>query len=232
MTYEEAVDYPAGRDLDVLIAEKVFGYRIVSREWPCDTFYLPNPSPYLQSIDDPDKPYEPDSFDGSEIEPDALEPVFDVGGDGYRGICIVPHYSTQDGPAVDIIRRMCELGWHWCVHDTDQYADEETAKRLPFYCYFARPTADGGHAEPEAGGDTFALSVARAALSAFCEITYDIGGRMMCLVSHQNGVIVEVYSRAKYGLAPQYMVEFDGIPGITPRNHDEIVLISKTESNL
>ena len=169
MTYEEAVNYPAGRDLDVLIAEKVFGYRIVSLEWPCDDFFCPNPTPWQQSLDDPDKPYEPELFGDFVIKPDALEPVFAVNEDEFRGIHIVPHYSTQDGPAVSVIRRMCELGWRWCVHGTDSYADATTAASDPFYCFFYKSMLDGGHEEPEACADTFALAVSRAALAGFCE---------------------------------------------------------------
>lgn len=177
ITYAEAIALPAGRELDALVAEWVFGLRIVSRKWPCATdSCCGGLSPWSNSKDDH---FAPDPRTVALFgEPDSLQPVYEWRSPewtdtppGFFFVELVPYYSTDDAAAVSVIRRMAALGWRWCVHDSDSYeADAEQADAEPFYCYFQKATPDGGVAEPEAAGATFALAVARAALGAFCEV--------------------------------------------------------------
>jgi len=178
LTYAEAIAHAPGRELDALIAEQVFGLRIVSREWPCDHNYeCGGWLDWNQSDADLNLPDE--SFGD---KPDSLQPVYewrspewpsDTPPD-YFFVEIVPPYSTDDGAAVSVIRQMKALGWKWCVHDEDAPVANAQGEELcpgtdlPFYCYFQKPMSDGGVAEPEAEGETFASAVCRAALGAFC----------------------------------------------------------------
>lgn len=143
-TYAEAIVHPAGRVLDALVAERVFGSPV---KWTDDPYPGRN-IPHAAGM----QPYYYGVHEGVEFT-----------------AASVARYSTDDAAAVSIIRHMAALGWRWCVHDTASYeADAEMAAQEPFYCYFQKRTPDGGVEEPEAAGETFALSVARAALGATC----------------------------------------------------------------
>jgi hypothetical protein len=66
-------------------------------------------------------------------------------------------YSTVIEWAWDVVEKMRQEGWKFCIAD----GDEE-----PFQCYFSRPLDDGGVAEPEDEAETAPLAICRAALAS------------------------------------------------------------------
>lgn len=169
----------AGRELDALIAERVFGRRVVARDWPCYVDFdsgMPDPCLFAEGEyawwGDPPAFMTPDSREPvTLLRPDdpwppalwapthetAIEPV-DVDRH-WAHVVLVPRYSTEIAEAWEVVERLCAGGWGVLLGDG--WAGMATAWTARFVAFDPQTRREGAVTAP-----TMPLAICRAALVA------------------------------------------------------------------
>lgn len=148
-----------GRALDVAVAERVLGLRVVARDWPCG--YPPSGGPLEAS-------YWPEG-DAFRRMPDAVwadraddwPPAVRVaGGAPMAYVQPVPRYSSDWAAAGEVLERLGALGYHARVQSP-------FAPGKPWWCGFTPHGCSGWNGRPDyqESGATGPEAICRAALA-------------------------------------------------------------------
>lgn len=155
-----AMDLPAGRELDAMIAERIMGLNVVARNWPCgwaEGFY--------QAQHWPQRGHEwfretgPVYAEVQTIWPPQVDPRHpDDPWGPYTDVQPVPFYSTDITAAWQVLTHLQEQGY---VPSVSRHRSEPDAWWACFSREHRTPDDVG-----EATGDTAPLAICRAALAA------------------------------------------------------------------
>jgi hypothetical protein len=164
LSREKILVMPADREMDILIAEKIMGLKVVARNHPCGcdpecgdyeaSSFIP---PIGGWYDTEDVVYLPEYG----IYPPIAEPMM---GDSYCIVNIVPFYSINISAAWQVVEKFVEQGDKFHIFRYGNWNKKESKKCWQSYM---------GKAEynlfPFASADTAPLAICRAALLAVSE---------------------------------------------------------------